>query len=193
MTFTPGIPNTGQSLGFTKDPIRNNFAVLRSTIATNHIDVNLSGAGKHNLAEFVEQSTSPATSVDECALYAKQAQSVAQLFLQKESQLSGASDVQMSRLDTGVKAAVNGYSFLPGGVIIQWGIGAFVGNASNVNVLFVTSNVNFTAACFNVSLTGIGFNNTFDVTNVTSTGFTASRSLGTFGANQNFYWTAIGN
>lgn len=152
MTFTTNIPNTGQSLGFTKNPIRNNLSVLRSTIATNHIDVNLSGAGKHNLAEFVEQATAPATSVDECALYAKQAQSVAQLFLQKEGQLAGAPDVQMSRLDKGVNAALAGWTFLPGGLIMQWGSCGVV-NGAFTTIYTAQGGVAFTTNTYSVMLT----------------------------------------
>ncbi len=198
MTFTGSIPQTGQSLGQTRDNIRDNFTNYNDTMSVNHVPPNGAGGypqGKHTFAEFVVQAQSPPTTTAEVALYSRSLgipNGTPQLFLQKENQLVNTADIQMSRLDTGVLNAVNGWTFLPGGLIYQWGIFAFVGAASSVNVVFATSNISFPTNCWNVQLTGIGFNNTFDVTNTDNLHFTASRSLGTLGSNQSFYWTAIG-
>src|SRR5260221_6995693 len=116
MTFTPGIPASGQSLGASRTQVLNNFAVLRSTIAKNHIDVNSAGAGKHNLAEFVNQGTSPATSTNEVALFGTSAFGTSQLALQKENRIAGDAFLVMSRLDKWVQAATTGWTFLPGGL-----------------------------------------------------------------------------
>lgn len=151
MTFTPGIPASGQSLGSSRTQVLNNFAVLRSTIATNHIDVNNLGAGKHNLAELVVQSQSPATAAAEVALYSRAIAGIAELFLQKENQLAAAADIQMSRVDTGASGVDSGYSFLPGGVIIQWRIAAATnpGTLTNFPIVFPTR-------CFGVNLGIVG-------------------------------------
>lgn len=52
MTFTPNIPNTGQSLGQTKNPIRGNFLNYFNTISVDHVEPNLSGAGEHAQVTF---------------------------------------------------------------------------------------------------------------------------------------------
>lgn len=202
MSFTANIPQSGQTLGQTRQEIQDNFTNYNTVVSVDHVAPNSLGQGKHKQSTYPSQGNgfggskkSPATLINEVAIYsAADTSANIQLFSQKANQAVDAGGIQLSRLDTGTGINTqNGWSFLPGGIILQWGIGQFVGAASNVNILFVTSNINFTANCFNVSLTGIGFNNTFDVTNVTTTGFTASRSLGTFGANQQFFWTAIGN
>lgn len=47
MSFTPGIPASGQSLGNSRTQVLNNFSSLRSTLDTDHVDVNEADAGQH--------------------------------------------------------------------------------------------------------------------------------------------------
>jgi hypothetical protein len=129
MSFTPNIPASGQSLGSSRTQVLNNFSVLRSTIAANHVDVNSMGAGKHNFSEYVAQAQSPATANTEVALYCRVAGGVAQLFLQKENQIAGATDIAMTRADAGVQIGDAGWTFLPGGFIMQWGSTGVVNGA----------------------------------------------------------------
>jgi hypothetical protein len=195
MTFTGGIPQPGQSLGQTQAAVNNNFTNYFNAFSVNHVQPNGNMTypqGKHTFCEFVSQAESPATSTAEVSVYCRTISSVPQLCLQKANQLANAADIQMSRVDTGVGInGQNGWTFLPGGIIFQWGIGTFAA-LSNVNITFATLNINFTNACFNVSLTPIAFNNFLDVTNVTTTGFTCSRNPNTQNGQQ-FFWTAIGN
>lgn len=189
MSFTPGIPASGQSLGSSRTQVLNNFAVLRSTVATNHIDVNNAGAGKHNLSEYVAQAQAPATTTGEVAMYCRSVSGTSQLFLQQENQLAAATDIQMSRLDKGILNAQTGYSFLPGGLIIQWGRDAFVGAAVAKTVTFPVA---FTTACYNVQVLGIGFNNIFHADTETTTTVIVSKNQAV-GNGQNFWWMAIGS
>lgn len=71
MSFTPGIPNTGQSLGFTKDSVRNNFLNYFDTISVNHVAPNVAGAGKHKFMQMPVQGSAPSTAATEGAIYAK--------------------------------------------------------------------------------------------------------------------------
>lgn len=90
MTFTPNIPAVGQSLGNSRPQVLNNFAVLRSTIAENHFDVNDADAGKHGTAIFPEVGNPsfpnpPTTAANEGALYTKDSGGTTQLFWRQES------------------------------------------------------------------------------------------------------------
>jgi len=129
MTFTPNIPQSGQSLGQTRDAIRNNFANYNTVISVNHVAPNNAGQGKHTFAEFVLQAQSPATAASEVAIYSRTLNGQPQLCLQKQNQLAAAADIQMSRLDAGIKAATAGWTFLPGGMIMQWGTTGAVNGA----------------------------------------------------------------
>jgi|ERR1700679_49380 len=55
MSFTLGIPTTGQSLGVTKNPIQQNFTTIFNTFATDHVNpngTNGSPPGAHNWVQM---------------------------------------------------------------------------------------------------------------------------------------------
>lgn len=169
MTFTPGIPASGQSLGSSRTQVLNNFAVLRSTLAANHIDVNNTGAGKHNLSDYVVQATSPATATNEIALYSRSYQVgpaplIPELFIQKENQLAGAADIVMSRLDVPPVRAFTGNTFLPGGIIMQW----FTTLITVTTGQLITFPIPFTTTLFGVWVQVINNSNTIHTTEVQS-------------------------
>ena len=47
MTFTPNIPQSGQSLGQTRDAVRNNFTNYNTVVSVDHVAPNSSGEGQH--------------------------------------------------------------------------------------------------------------------------------------------------
>jgi hypothetical protein len=90
-------------------------------------------------------------------------------------------------------AATNGYTFLPGGLILQWGIKT-VTASSTTPLLFATNNIAFPTSCFNVSVTGIRANSGGDgifvlTGSVSNTGFTFRNGSGSI---VQAYWMAIG-
>lgn len=194
MSFTPNIPQTGQTLGQTRAAVNNNFANYFNTIAVNHIAPNNAGAGKHNLSEYVVQAQSPATAASEVATYSRSISGTPELCLQKQNQLAAAADVQMSRLDTGVLAAQNGYSFLPGGVIIQWGQYATGGDGNAINYP-----IPFTAAVFSVVLTPDSNSNVNSTIFIRASSLSDASKLTRFitdkvgASNFPICWIAIGN
>lgn len=80
MTFTSGIPQSGQSLGQTRDPIRNNFTNYFNTMSVDHVAPNSTGAGKHNQSTYTSQASDPATLNTEVDVYSKTVSGVVQLF-----------------------------------------------------------------------------------------------------------------
>ena len=94
------------------------------------------------------------------------------------------------------KASAFGYTVLPGGIIMQWG--TITGGSGNFPLLFITNNVNFPNACFNVQLTPIspiattGTNYFFAANGLSSTGF--NMQVGSAYKNTSTWqWVAIGN
>lgn len=168
---------SGQSLGQTRDAIRNNFTNYFNTISLNHVAPNSAGAGKHTFAEFVEQAQAPATSIDEVAVYSRQVTYPgpvinSELFLQKENQLVNAADIQMSRLDVGIKAGTSGWTFLPGGLIMQWGTTGVV-NGAYTTIYTAHGGIAFKTATYQVFLTV----NDPGAPNTPVTSFTVNQSL----------------
>ena len=116
MTFTPNIPTTGQSLGNTRDAIRNNFTNYNDVISVNHYAPNLAEQGKHKFIQMPEVAAPPATLPNEIGLYPKDVGGDARLFLRQEN---NGTEIQISGADPLI--GTSGYTFLPGGITLQWG------------------------------------------------------------------------
>jgi hypothetical protein len=103
------------------------------------------------------------------------------------------------------RASANGFTFLPGGLILQWGIvtTAFSSSASKTGtVTFSTENMAFPNACFSVLFTMIGNSSSGQtiqldsetIPNPTKTGFVWRFTQAPNGTSYTgFYWTAVGN
>lgn len=69
MTFTSGIPATGQSLGSSRSQVAGNFANYNTVMSVNHVAPNASGQGKHNFVEMPVQASIPSTLASEGGLF----------------------------------------------------------------------------------------------------------------------------
>lgn len=206
MTYTPNTPQSGDSLGKTRPLIFTNFTTIQQAISQDHAGISTTGQGKHNQSTYVSQgagaSNSPVTLTNENAIYsATDAFSNVQLFAQKANQLVNAGGIQLTRTDTGAAIGANnntnGYTFLPGGLILQWGIGTFGGGQSNLPVTYATAmqnNINFPNYYFGVvaTLVGTGFGNIIVDSTLSLTGFIAHREVGASANSQSFYWISLG-
>jgi hypothetical protein len=182
MTFTANIPNTGQSLGSTQKAVRDNFSNYNNTISVNHVAPNSTGAGKHTFSEFVVQASDPATAPNEITLYGKTTTSGnTELFIRKDN--SG----NVYQLTSGTpSSASTGYTFLPGGIIIQWGRT----NSGSVSFPKEFSNVPYNVQVSSLA-NGISTSNLVNISNSpnpTSTGFSVNQGTGGLF----YYWLAIG-
>jgi hypothetical protein len=132
MSFTPNIPASGQSLGNSRPQILNNFAILRSTLAVNHNDVNASGNGKHKFLQMPAQGSAPTTAANEMGLYCRTVTGAATaLFFRDQSNGTN------FQLTGGAVFATTGATFLANGFVLNWGISA-------VNPNPATTAINFT-------------------------------------------------
>lgn len=184
MTFTPNIPASGQTLGSSQPQILNNFAVLRSTIAVNHVDVNATNPGTHTHVDLIAQSANPNPATGFVSHYSKTVGGVTQWFFQREN--SG-SVIQMSN-GTPV-ASTNGQTFLPGGLILQYG-----SSTSNSVSYSVSFNITFPTNIFSLVVTpqltgGSADSLQWLVTTYSKSGFTIALSQVIVGIN----YIAIGN
>ncbi len=201
-TFTPGIPTTGQSLGITKQPIQDNFTTINTTLSVNHVAMNSLDQGKHKFCTFPSQGTSsagsPATGVNEMNLYSRIQTGLdgnqPNLYLQYGPKAAGQADVLLTRV-IGPVANTNGYSWIAGGLVLQWGTISPLAGTGTVN--FATLNIAFPQNCFNViatlSPTSPPTTNAqaISVYNLNTSGFSYNYSGGS--AYNRFYWFAIGN
>lgn len=123
--FTAGTPSDGQKLGNSKVPIRNNLDALAQTIAVDHVALGLGGQGKHTVIHLPSaQASDPTTAAGEIALYQKLVGGVNDLFLRYES------NGTVIRMTGNYNPAQNGYWFIPGGLLLQWGVNALPGTGT---------------------------------------------------------------
>lgn len=197
MTYNPNIPRPDDLISESQGQILDNFGQLNTVFGQDHVkydNATVGDRGKHNQSTYKQLSGDPATTADEMALYAKDDGSGnTRLFLKQETPTGTV--IQLSGIDPQI--ADNGYTFLPGGLLMQWGFTAEFSGAS-IGVLFTTSHVDFPNNLFNVSITpkrdfgSPGSTYGFYVANsgFSITGFTIRNISGhTYG----FQWMAIGN
>lgn len=139
MTYNPNVPASGQSLGETRVPIQTNFTNLNTAFLANHSPLTTNTDGKHKFVQLPESgagwdnnSTPPTTATNEGALYTKVGTNPAEntLFFRAESngfeyQITKVDDAHTGTFSTATNyngTNTGGWTFLPGGMILMYGI-----------------------------------------------------------------------
>jgi hypothetical protein len=198
-TYTPGYPPDGSSLGQTKSVIRNNLDGTFETLGIDHVNNNgvtnnnLTGnpAGYHNIAHFVPQGADPAAIAGYGQLYSKTIDDETDdqaLFWE-----TGGGLIQQLTVNVTPSPTPNGYSFLPGGLIIQWGSVASPGTDGTVDfpLEFPSGNPPFSIVLTSKNSSA----SSGAITVNTSPAVTAAQFTYriTSSSDALFYWMAIGN
>lgn len=209
--FTQGYPPDGSSLGNTKTVIRGNLDGTFLTLGVDHINNNGSPgsnpAGYHNVVHWTAQGSDPSLVNNITQEYSKtDTNSIQQKWLKS----TGGNAYQQTMMLDGVFSLFGknpGWSYLPGGLILQWGTVSFpAGNAFVSNSIIYTGvgNIEFPTATFGI-VTGLivgtrsssnANSNTLATDNLVATGFSYSfNSSSGSGSTQfpGFFWIAIGN
>jgi hypothetical protein len=194
-TFTPGYPPDNSSLGQTKTTIRNNLDGTFQTLSVDHINNNgdpgANPAGYHNVIHSVPQGGNPIAVPGFGQLFSKTINSFTTdqaLFWE-----TGGGLIQQLTTNITPLGAFNGYTFLSGGIILQWGV--VISTASSGTTNF---NVTFPNNCFNVQLTSVVSDKTNHANGMYVQGILSASE---FTWNQadiassqtGFFWMAIGN
>jgi hypothetical protein len=127
MSFTPNIPTINMSLGTSRVAIVNNFSNLYNTSAVNHFEGNTVVApplapGKHKYVQMptipnAVVASAPTNPADQLSLYTKSVSGRSTLYYKKDNSVD---EWQLTGVDP--SNANPGYTFLPGGLLIQWGV-----------------------------------------------------------------------
>lgn len=205
MTYS-SLPNSGQSLGQTRDGIRTNFNLIRSTVDQNHVDFDLANAGKHTCVQIPVLAAIPANPIPpgglvagEATIYAKTSGGESQLFATPDA--SG-NEYQMSAFRTGDYASFGnytnyappvanqngGWTFLPGGLILQYG--EMKSTGATTPVVFPIA---FSSPPYAVTATraqSSSANSAYGIPTTSATGFNFASTSSAIGII--FQWTAIG-
>jgi hypothetical protein len=139
MTYVSS-PNSGQTLGQTRDQIRTNSDLLKAAIEVNHVALGLADVGKHKFVVMPVQGAAPTTAAGEAATYSKNVGGASQLFFIRDNTAGTefqftAGDTSLATFSTNTAYAANhsgGWTFLPGGMIIQYGVRSTPGNSGAI-------------------------------------------------------------
>jgi len=200
-TFTLGYPPDGSSLGNTKSTIRDNLDGSFEVFGIDHQTQNTifpGAAGSHTKVSL-KNTTNTSTptlppgifGVGYETLYSQPAGSaplgpLGEVFYSR----AGNAGVQLTGPGTPTPIVNNGYTFLAGGIVLQWGL--FPSPVSGNNP--ITFNPTFPTACLNVSISIVRTAANIEamvilVGSVTQSGFTV---IAPTGGSAGIFWTAIG-
>lgn len=195
MTYNPNVPQATDLISVSQGDLLTNFQQIGTVFDVDHValdNATSANRGKHDKSTYVEQASDPTTSANEVAVYSKDNGSGASdLYLRRES------NGNVIRMSSGTPtASQNGYSFLPGGILIQWGRSTIAGSASTQAITFPTA---FSGTAYVVDVTPYASPITgsspreIGASSITSTGFTAESFNGSVpGGGVPFGWIAIG-
>ena len=131
MTYNPDIPQSTDILSASQGQLLINFQQLEAIFDANHYKWDYATTalrGMHRFVTLESQASGPATSSTQGAVYTKTVSAAPQLFWRRAS--SG-TEVQLTYPIDPV-ASNPGYSFLPGGVLIQWGVVSIASSPTTV-------------------------------------------------------------
>lgn len=213
MTYQPNIPQPGDLLSDSQSDLLNNFITADAVMGINHYPFSdgTSKEGKHKFVELVNNVTAPSTVNNEGTLYARPFSPSADTDLWYKSD-ANTFEYQLTRVNTvknglfanntnypqtpSVADQFGGWTFLPGGIFLQYGIGNVASKGTSTTFKYPIS---FTGIPFSITLSIISqdasnnpsANNVFiKPGSVTTTQFVVVNSSGS--SSQQIYWMAIG-
>lgn len=114
MVYDNAIPQANDDPSQSQGQILGNFQELDTFLSVNHVELNDANQGKHTFLQMPEQASAPTTAANELGIYTKEYNSLATLFFREES--SGTEHI----LAGPPLLAASGYTYLPGGLLMQW-------------------------------------------------------------------------
>lgn len=182
MPYQANIPQAADQISNSQADILGNFQEINTYVAVDHQGFGVVDAGKHKHARFPQAVAPAAVGATEVGIYAAALGGAPELYINKT-----ATQVPFTK---SVQAGA-GYTYLPSGIIMQWG----TVNASHGGTAAAFA-IAFPTACVNVHVTGIengGVQDFVSVDTVGAAGFNAYSSTRSGGAsNTNCYYLAIG-
>lgn len=139
--YSPTIPAAGNNPSDDQPLMQQNYQNLQTLINVDHIDFADASYGKHNKTSYIAQTVAPTVASGEITFFSQTSGGVTNVYYKHDT------DATVYQLTNGgnVNAASAGYSYLPGGVLMQWrslsATGAF------------TWPVTFPTACWGVTAT----------------------------------------
>lgn len=206
--FTPSIPAAGHTLATDQPLMLANFTYLNASLGVDHnVTENTSGTndGYHTDIHLIPQSA-PSQIAGIGQLWAETIDGDQELYYQSGNGIIS----QLTAANITPSPNPNGYSYLPGGIIIQWGFknGTHSGGQHTFSAGdsgSITFPIPFTSAVFTINA-NLSYNSTtagtpssgsgevvaFDTSTLSSLTGATYFIAGSGGSYTRFFWTAIG-
>ena len=135
-TFNAGIPAANNNPSVDQPVMLQNNIATNGIIAVDHVGFNISNGGEHNKVTFVPQTLDPGSQLTAPIVYCKTTTypgplTRSDLYMETSSNdgggtakifpLTNLSYPDLANVTLPVNYGVGGYTFLPGGYIMQWG------------------------------------------------------------------------
>lgn len=191
LIYTRDIPDGPHNPSNDQGPMKVNTNSTDTLIAVDHYSFNDNNGGWHKQCTFPIESA-PTTVASQLAIYSKTGSLGTELFMIRDGVGGTETNLTSSKIAAPTVSA-NGITFLPGGLLIQWGFNAAA--ASGVSINFPTP---FPNNGFSISVT-VANNNTVHRTYVSTNGLSKTAFtpilLSTNGnpESDDIFWMAIGN
>lgn len=125
MPYNTTIPATGHSGAQDYQGMQQNFSQIQTSFSVDHEPLASGGGidGKHKKVSLQIEGSDPGSTSSEMVLYSKTSSGSSELFLQRDSVATAIQLTKGTVNITGNSATPpsKGHSFLPGGLLIQWG------------------------------------------------------------------------
>lgn len=116
MVWNASLPADNTKIRNAPTVIRANQDAVAANIDANHVALtDPSGGGKHKFLQMPAQGAAPITAADEGGVYTKDDGTRTALYWRQEN---NGTEVKLTGPDP--SAATSGYTFLPGGLLLQW-------------------------------------------------------------------------
>lgn len=198
--YQPNIPTGTVNLNQDYSNIQGNFQQLDTTFGIDHFAFSdtTSNNGYHTVVHLSKQSATPSPVATSGEIYSKIATQIISdtaLFYQTGTGIN----VQMT-MNVAPIAAARGLTFLPGGMLMQWGTITITSTHQTGTVTYATGGVAMPTGTLQVffslnanSSTVTSQSNTISVVSSTNTEFTYLYNGNGPGSYPSFNWLAIGN
>jgi|WetSurMetagenome_2_1015567.scaffolds.fasta_scaffold538640_1 hypothetical protein len=194
-TFTSGYPPDNFSLGQTKSQIRDNLDGTFQAAAINHYSQNQSNPGKHKYIQLPSQVNPTSTAAQEILLFngGSSIGGTTNLWFSTYSNgtVNSSTAVQMTRREVPI-ASSKGYSWLPGGILLQWGSVSSPGSAGSETFTIPFPN-NFWNIQLSYARTTTSNAISFAINSSGTNNLSQFTYYSTTGGSTTLYWVAIGN
>lgn len=134
MAYNPNIPQPTDLLSQSQSDILNNFQALGVWVDVDHVDFGAPDEGKHSRVTFPVQAPAPAFLAGEIGLYSFLNTNTTknELYLVNSSAPQVTTPITASLLSLSPTPGnnVDGWTYLPSGILIKWGSGTANGNTA---------------------------------------------------------------